>query len=325
MEATRAPVASTLRGDAGAGADRKKVGGRAVLVTAQMALSTALLFGAALFVRSLQAATDVDVGFSARDGGLVRVEADPNVHDAERRRALVAEVTRRLEADARVTSVAATSRMPLALGTVNTSFAVPGVEPPPDQSLHVLEVAQVSPDYFSTLGISFREGRAFERGEGEADAGVVILSQAAADRYWPGESAVGRVLHRGGDPDDPLTVVGVADNVKIWSLGEAPRPYMYLPYRGGYTGEFEVVARGPVPAGELAAIVRDEVRTLDADLFLAEVSTLEDHLGYVYFLPRMAATLLSLIGGLALILACMGLYGMVSYGVSCRTREMGIR
>jgi predicted permease len=325
MEATRAPVASTLRGDAGAGADRKKVGGRAVLVTAQMTLSTVLLFGAALFVRSLQAATDVDVGFSARDGGLVRVEADPNLHDAEQRRALVSELTRRLEADPRVTSVATTSRMPLALGTVNTSFAVPGVEPPPDQTLHVLEVAQVTPGYFSALGISFREGRAFEPGEGESGAGVVILSEAAAARYWPGESAVGRVLHRGGDPENPLTVVGVADNVKIWSLGEAPRPYMYLPYQGGYTGEFQVVARGPVPAGELAGIVRDEVRVLDADLFISEVGTLEDHLGYVYFLPRMAATLLSLVGGLALILASMGLYGMVSYGVSRRTREMGIR
>ena len=136
MEATRAPVAQTLRGDAGAGADRRRMGGRAVLVTAQMTLSTVLLFGAALFVRSLQAATDVDVGFSAREGGVVHVEADPNVYDPEQRRALVMELTRRLETDARITSVAATSRMPLALGTMNTAFAVPGVDPPPDQSLH---------------------------------------------------------------------------------------------------------------------------------------------------------------------------------------------
>ena len=183
----------------------------------------------------------------------------------------------------------------------------------------------MTPGYFSTLGIAFREGRAFERGEADAGNGVVILSAAAAERYWPGESALGRVLHRGGDPEDVLIVVGVADNVKIWSLGEAPRPYMYLPFRGGFTGEFHVVTRGSVPAGELAAIARDEVRSVDADLFLSEVRTLEGHLGYVYFLPRMAATLLSLIGGLALILACMGLYGMVSYGVSRRTREMGIR
>jgi predicted permease len=325
MEATRAPVAATLRGDAGAGADRRKVGGRAVLVTTQMTVSTVLLFGAALFVRSLQAATDVDVGFSARDGAVVRTEADPNLYDSERRGDLIRELTRRLADNPRIASVAVTSRMPLALGTVNTAFAVPGVDPPPDQSLHVIEVAQVTSGYFSTLGISFREGRTFEPGETDSGAGVVILSQAAAERYWPGESAVGRVLHRGGDPEDGLTVVGVADNVKIWSLGEAPRPYMYLPYRGGATGEFHVVARGSAPAGELAGMVRDEVRALDAGLFLAEVGTLEDHLGYVYFLPRMAARLLSLIGGLALILACMGLYGMVSYGVSRRTREMGIR
>ncbi len=325
LEATRAPVASTLRGDAGAGADRRKVGGRAVLVAAQMALSTVLLFGAALFVRSLDSATRVDVGFTARDGGVAHIETDPNEYDDGRRAALARDLIARLEARPGISSVAVTGRMPLALGTINLNFSIPGIDPPPDQRLHVLEYAPVSAGYFDVLGITMEEGRGFQPGEAEDGSGVVVLSRAAAHRFWPGESAIGRVLYLGGDTDRPLSVVGVADDVKIWSLGEPPRPYAYLPYSGGGTDAFYVVARGASSGIDLTAAVRDEVRALDAGVFLSEVGTLQDHLSYVYFLPRMAAGLLSLVGALALVLACMGLYGMVSYGVARRTREMGIR
>jgi ABC-type antimicrobial peptide transport system permease subunit len=153
-----------------------------------------------------------------------------------------------------------------------------------------------------------------------------VLSKAAADQYWPGERAVGKLLLRAPDGSDALTVVGVADNVKIWSLGEPPRPYMYRPYFQGFeTNAFSVVARGSASPADLAALIRVEARAIDPEVFITQIGTLEDNLGYVFFLPRMAALLLSLVGGLALVLACMGLYGMVSYGVSRRTREMGIR
>jgi len=118
----------------------------------------------------------------------------------------------------------------------------------------------------------------------------------------------------------------VADDVKIWSLDEPDFPYMYRAYHQGLESpSFAVVARGNATPDELAAMVRDEARAIDPDVFMTEIGTMDDHLGYIFFLPRMAALMLSLVGLLALVLACMGLYGMVSYGVARRTREMGIR
>ncbi|MDX1493992.1 MAG: FtsX-like permease family protein, partial [Longimicrobiales bacterium] len=326
LEAMRAPVASTLRDEAGSSGGRRSTGVRGVLVASQMALSTILLVGAALFVRSLQAAADMDLGFSTRQAAVVDVSTGPSGYTTEERVALIEELGRRLQAEAGVTHFGVTGRMPLDLGVRNLAFDVPGVEPPPDQSRHVLEYAPVTPGYFETMGIDILEGRAFQDSDRPGSPDVVILSLAAARRYWPDGSAVGRTVYAGSEGERALTVVGVADNAKIWSLGEAPFAYMYRPYfQGQETSAFSIVARGSQDPGEIAAIIRDEARAIDPDLFITDVGTLRDHLGYVYFLPRMAAALLSLVGLLALTLACLGLYGMVSYTVARRTREMGIR
>ena len=326
LEATRAPVAATLRDEAGSSSGKNKVGVRGLLVATQMALSTVLLFGAALFVRSLQSATDLDLGFSARAGAVVKIESGANEYSAEERLRFVDELGRRLAAQGSVQSFGITGRMPVDLGNSITTFDVPGVDPPPDQNRHRLESTAITPGYLETLGIPLVEGRAFDAADTEESQLVTILSQAAAVQLWPAESAIGKVLYRRGNQDDPLVVVGVIGNVKMWSLNEPPKPYLYLPYhQGNAYGTFYVTARGGASPPDLAALVRDEARAIDPEIFLTSVGTMSDHLGYIYFLPRMAAGMLSLVGVLALVLACVGLYGMVSYGVSRRTREMGIR
>jgi len=334
LNAIRAPVASTLRDESGASGGRSKARARQVLVAAQMAVCTMLLFGAGLFVRSLRNAADQPVGFSTAPAAVVTAETWANQYSDEQQRSFVDEVLRMVSAEAGVSGIAATRRLPLDLGQTNTTLDVPGVDPPTDANHWQLESTGVSPGYFAVMGIPILAGRGFDDGDGPDGQRVVVMSKAAADRFWPDDSpsasgargAVGKVVYLDADHGEEAVVVGVAGDAKIWSLTEAPRPYLYLPIaqRSGY-GTYHFVARGALPAGELALHVRDAARTVDPDIVLSKVGTMADHLSYIFFLPRMAAILLSMVGALALTLGAVGLYGMVSYAAARRRREMGIR
>lgn len=326
LESTRAPVAATLRDEAGSSSGRGKVGARGALVVGQMALSTMLLFGAALFVRSLQAATDLDLGFDTREAAVVTLDASPAEYSEDEAAAFNDELLRRLEALPAITSVARTNRMPLTVGNTTTSFDIPGVEPPPNQNRHSIQLTRVTDAYFETMGMQLFEGRSFDDTDVPDGPRTAVLSQAAADQWWPGENAVGKVLLPDTSAASVITVVGVVDNAKMWSLGEPPLPFMYLSSNQATPPDsYTIVATGNASPPEIAGLIRQEIRALEPTVFLTEVGTMNDHLGYIFFLPRMAAVLMTLIGLLALSLACMGLYGMVSYNVSRRTREMGIR
>ncbi|MGD8318998.1 MAG: ADOP family duplicated permease [Gemmatimonadota bacterium] len=324
--AVRAPVADTLRGEAGSSGGRSRARARRFLVGAQMAVCTVLLFGAGLFVRNLLRAADQDVGFSTAPAAVVTAETWANQYSDEQQRTFVADVIRQVSAEAGVDGIAATRRLPLDLGTTNEALDVPGVEPPSDANHWRVEETGVTPAYFRVMGISLLEGRGFNDGDVEGSQRVIVVSHAMALRFWPDQSAVGKTVYLGADPDQEAVVVGVADDAKIWSLTEAPRPYFYKPVAqsSGY-GTYHFVARGSMPARELAQHVRDAAKNVDRSIVLSRVGTMADHLGYIFFLPRMAAFLLALVGGLALTLGTVGLYGMVSYAAARRTREMGIR
>lgn len=325
LQATRTPVAATLRDEGGQSGSRGKANTRAVLVAAQMTLSIVLVVATGLFLRSLQEASQVDVGFSTDPAGVVTVGTWANQYDAEQQRAFAERMLADGATQPGISQIALTTRLPLGLGTVNRGLDVPGVDPPPDADYHVLQVASVSSDYFSAMEIDVISGRPFGPEDVDGAPQVVILSEAAQRRFWPGEDAVGRIIHPAGQPDVEFTVVGIAANVKIWNLIEPPRPYLYVPFAQSPRPTFSFVARGPASDGELAATLGALSRTLDPDIYLEAVSTLNEHVSLNFYLPRLAALLLAGLGGIAVVLTCVGLYGLVSYGAARRTREMGIR
>ena len=154
---------------------------------------------------------------------------------------------------------------------------------------------------------------------------VVVVSEATANRHWPGESAVGKTARLGGVDTDVRTVIGVARDTKVRTLGEAPRPYVYIPWRQGNESFMSIVARTSGDPGPLLPLLRREVNAVEESLPVMELKTMTEHLGLMLFAPRMGGILLAVFGGLAALLATVGLYGVVAYTAARRTREVGIR
>lgn len=326
LHARRLPVQETLKdGGRGGSGGRRRRNARTLLVGAQVAVSFVLLVCAALFSRSVKAAQRMDLGFQPAGLAMAATDVEMLRYDRAHGQRIYRELLDRARALPGAESAALVRDLPLGYNTSSRDVFFDHDIGVKDNRVDIIYNV-VSPGYFTTIGYRLLEGRDFtERDDSSAAPGVVI-NAAMAERYWPGESAVGRRIRLSPD-GEWLTVLGVVGSGPYVFTNEATRDYFYLPMTQRYSERMTLLVRAPGQTDAMLPAIRRLMHDLDPDLPISDVRTMEAHLrgGLAFLFPRLAAQIAIVLGLLGLLQAVVGLYGVIAFSVAERTPEIGIR